>query len=81
MMVHDHGMYSIRTTWTDKNKIIDVARGGDVKGVDRLAVVRKSSLTQTTVPTIHDIKILYIVFSLRNILTHNHGLNRKKRKI
>jgi len=42
MMVHGHGMYSIRTAWMDKDRIVGDARGGDVNGVDRLGGVGKS---------------------------------------
>jgi len=60
MMVREHGMYSIRTAWTDRVGIVGDARGGYVDGVDGLK--GWESLTPTTVPAMHYIKILYIVF-------------------
>lgn len=58
----------------DKDRIIGNLRGGDVNVVHQLEGMRKSH----TVPTIYDIKIPDIVFSMENILVHTIGLYRKK---
>jgi len=47
MMVHGHGMYSIRTAWTDMDRIVSDARGDDFDGADRLGGVGKSHIYST----------------------------------